>query len=97
MREYPYCPKIEAEANAFRIWREGSSVGWDCTAAELAEATGLTAATVRRHARARGWPLQPDEPVYDHGLELAWGNNASRHRRGHSYGYRAASYGGVDG
>lgn len=48
-------------ANAYRIWREGSAVGWDCTVAELAEATGINLKTVRGHCLLRGWPVKPDD------------------------------------
>ncbi len=54
--------------SAFRIWREGQSIGWECTYAELAEATGLSTDNVRDICRSRGWVAQePDagepEPV----------------------------------
>jgi len=47
--------RITREANAFRIWREGSSVDWDCTVGELAQATGLHYNTVRVICQERGW------------------------------------------
>ncbi|MEP2533531.1 hypothetical protein [Shimia sp.] len=55
-------PAIEAEARAFRIWREGTSVGWDCTVRELAEALGIKTETVRRICRFRDWPVQAGQP-----------------------------------
>ena len=46
-------------ASAFRIWREGHLVEWQCTITELAEATDLPPEKVRRICRDRGW--QPIE------------------------------------
>lgn len=49
-------------ASAFRIWREGHPVDWQCTVTELAEATGLPPGTVRRICRERGWqPIEDAE------------------------------------
>lgn len=45
-------------ANTFLVWREGKSVDWDCTAAELAEATGLSVQTVRSICRERGYRVR---------------------------------------
>lgn len=53
--------KLVQEVNAFLIWREGKPVDWRCTARELADATGLSSATVRRICAARGWPIQPGD------------------------------------
>ncbi len=60
--------QIEAEANAFRIWREGSAVEWDCTLTELADAVGLTKPTVWRICQDKGWTTRlPDrEKVAGH-------------------------------
>lgn len=43
------------KARCFRIWREGRSVGWDCTLAELAQAVGLPRSTVQVICAERGW------------------------------------------
>lgn len=51
----PYRHKTHVEA--FRIWRAGVSVGWDCTAREIALDLGLPREYVRRLAARRGWPL----------------------------------------
>ena len=45
------------EANDFVIWRAGTSVDWDCTATELAEETGLSAVTILKTCKRRGWKL----------------------------------------
>ena len=45
------------KANDFIIWRAGTSVDWDCTATELAEETGLSAATILKTCKRRGWRL----------------------------------------
>ncbi|AET42308.1 hypothetical protein DSS3P1_29 [Ruegeria phage DSS3-P1] len=50
--------RIRHEARAFLIWREGKPVRWDCTVAELAEATGVHEGTVRRICQERSWPVQ---------------------------------------
>lgn len=47
--------KAKAMANDFLVWREASSVDWDCTIAELAEATGLEASTVGKILKGKGW------------------------------------------
>lgn len=60
MRKWDF-QKSRREANAFRIWREGKSVKWDCTISELAEATGLYYGTVASICRERGWPVQQGE------------------------------------
>lgn len=54
--------ELRAEATAFRIWREGKSVDWDCTVLELAEAVGVNPNTVRSICRERGWPVNQDNP-----------------------------------
>lgn len=47
--------KIKRMADAFRIWQVGNPKGWDVTVAELADATGLSEETVRRHCTVKGW------------------------------------------
>jgi hypothetical protein len=42
-------------AQEFLVWREGKSVEWRCTYADLGRATGLSSAVVRRICRRRGW------------------------------------------
>lgn len=59
--------QIQIEAIAFRIWREGNSVGWDCTARELAEAVKEPVGVVRRICRLRGWPIQYDAEGVEEG------------------------------
>ena len=49
---------IKRKANAFRIWRLATSVGWDCSAVELAKELDLTAETVRIICKQKGWKLQ---------------------------------------
>jgi hypothetical protein len=49
---------IKAEARAFMIWREGISVAWKCTLADLAEATGLPYLTVQVIVKTRRWPVE---------------------------------------
>ena len=49
---------IKRKANAFRIWRLATSVGWDCSAVELAKELGLTAEAVRIICKQKGWQLQ---------------------------------------
>ncbi len=48
---------LRRKANEFRIWRAGQSVGWDCTAKELASEIGLHIDTIRRICRRKGWAL----------------------------------------
>lgn len=50
--------EIKREARAFRIWRQGVAVDWDCTATEIAEATGIHRETVIRICAQRGWPIR---------------------------------------
>jgi hypothetical protein len=45
----------------FVIWREGDAVGWDCTVAELAEATGLAHREVYNTCQAQAWPVADHE------------------------------------
>ncbi len=52
---------LKRQARAFAIWREGVSVGWNCTANELSVATNIPVREVRRLAKAGGWPLQAEE------------------------------------
>jgi len=49
---------VKKEARAFRIWQQGHSVGWDCTASEVAEATGIHRETVIKICRERDWPIR---------------------------------------
>lgn len=49
---------IKRKANAFRIWRLATSVGWDCSAVDLAKELGLTAEAVRFICKQKGWKLQ---------------------------------------
>lgn len=53
---------VAKEAKAFLIWREGRSVNWNCTAVELAEATGISPRYVRQICAERGWKIQRSEP-----------------------------------
>jgi hypothetical protein len=43
------------EANAFLIWRVGAANGWDVSAQEIADESGLAVSTVRRICRDKGW------------------------------------------
>ena len=47
-------------ANAFVIWRAGTSVNWDCTTYEICQETGIHYTTVRRIISQRGWPIKRD-------------------------------------
>lgn len=60
---------IKVEATAFRIWRVGHPLGWNCTVREVVDETGLTTDTVRRVCRERGWPIEA----------VGTGNNRSSH------------------
>lgn len=51
--------------NDFRVWRVGSSVGWDCTCKDIADETGLTLTTVQTICSRRGWDLQQRENYGD--------------------------------
>jgi len=53
--------QVRREAKAFRVWREGTSVNWDCSLQDLSEATGVSYTVVRSLAAERGWPV-----VHDH-------------------------------
>ena len=57
-----------SKANEFLIWREAQSVKWDCTANDLAQATGLGLTTVKRHIRQNGWSERLPKPE-NHGGE----------------------------
>ena len=48
---------LRRKANEFRVWRAGQSVGWDCTAIELASELGLHVDTIRKICRQKGWSL----------------------------------------
>ena len=48
---------LRRKANEFRIWRAGQSVGWDCTAKELAAELGLNINTIRNICNQKGWKL----------------------------------------
>jgi hypothetical protein len=48
---------LRRKANEFRIWRAGQSVGWDCTAKELASELGLHIDTIRKICSQKGWEL----------------------------------------
>jgi len=52
---------VREEAKAFRIWREGQSVGWDCSVKDLAEATGMWPGEVSRIVRERGWTVTEEK------------------------------------
>jgi hypothetical protein len=48
------------QALAFRLWQQAESVGWDCTAHDLADALSTDAdrihvKSVRRICREKGW------------------------------------------
>jgi hypothetical protein len=45
-------------ANDFLIWRAGSSVDWDCTAADLVKEVGLSVVRVNDACRRNGWKCQ---------------------------------------
>jgi len=47
----------QANAVAFCIWRIGKPLNWQCTAIELAEQTGFSISTVRKHCKERKWPI----------------------------------------
>ena len=49
--------QIAAQAFAFRVWREGVAVAWDCSAEELAAVLGEDADTIRALCKTRGWPV----------------------------------------
>ena len=53
--------RAESEAVAFLIWREGTSVAWDCTVSELADAVGLPRRFVQETCNERAWPVQPQD------------------------------------
>jgi hypothetical protein len=59
------------EARAFRIWREGKGVKWDCTIGELASATKIDRHVVGRIVKERRFPVAhgPDTP--EHGQRAA--------------------------
>ena len=46
---------FQRQATDFMVWRAGKSLGWKCTAAELAEQSGLNKATVHLVLNRRGW------------------------------------------
>lgn len=50
--------QIRVEAQAFAIWRQGHSVGWDCTLTELEDITGVPQREVRAICVQRRWPVQ---------------------------------------
>lgn len=52
--------QIAHNACAFRLWREGSAVAWDCSATDLHRATGVSEKTIRVIAAERGWDLRDD-------------------------------------
>ena len=45
-------------ANAYRIWAYANPLGWDCTVADIAEATGINVKTVGRTLHSKGWELR---------------------------------------
>ena len=59
--------RVQAQANAFRVWQVATAAGWSVTAREIAEETGLSIRSVRAICGSRGWRLQArsedDEPV----------------------------------
>ncbi len=48
---------LKGKANAFMIWRAGNAVGWDCTARDIADETGISQSTIRKVCKAKGWEL----------------------------------------
>jgi uncharacterized protein YjcR len=48
------------EARDFRVWSYGKSVGWQATAAEIAEATGISSSAVRSICKRRKWKCLRD-------------------------------------
>lgn len=52
---------IAQNAANFMVYREGCSVKWECTVAELAEATKRDEDDVRRLCARRKWPVLKDE------------------------------------
>ena len=51
---------IKHMANCFRIWRVGNSVDWNCTAADIADETGIHRNTVFKICKEKNWELVPD-------------------------------------
>lgn len=49
--------QIKEHARAFILWREATSVNWQCTVAELARACGMNLSTVQKLSERRGWRL----------------------------------------
>lgn len=46
---------IVRNAHRFMLFREGSAVGWDCTATDLSCATGLPLRTVSKICNSDSW------------------------------------------
>lgn len=46
---------LARNAHRFMLFREGASVGWDCTATDLASATGLPLRTVSSICNSDRW------------------------------------------
>lgn len=59
---------IRYQADCFCIWREGNPIGWDCTAMDLADATGLPVRRVRDICRDRGWTPSAEPALGGHGV-----------------------------
>jgi hypothetical protein len=56
---------IRRKAREFQVYRAGDSVGWDCTAAEIFEETGIPVTEVRAICARRGWPIRAAVGRYD--------------------------------
>ncbi len=54
--------RIRRKADAFLIWRTMRAMRGECSAAELAQITGLTHHRVTDICEERGWSLGPDDP-----------------------------------
>jgi hypothetical protein len=54
--------RISSEALVFRMWREATSVNWDCTVADLAAVANCSHTYAWKIAKKRGWRLRPSDP-----------------------------------
>jgi len=56
MSRYKY-----SKVNEFMVWRAASSVGWDCTASEIASEVGLSESGVLNILKRKGWKLKRED------------------------------------
>lgn len=76
--------KAKRDARAFMVWQRGNAVGWDCTAADIADELRLSVLDVASICRSRGWPIRKGAGQHEFGrvkLVQGWRDDLAPYNR----------------